>query len=334
MEKYKLTKKIEQMISPQDIATLQVISPLSKFLPKKIQNKIITSSAEKNPYMGFVVEPYSFFMCYEIDDLDYAKSLISDEFELIKTRIYTDDEPKYYCIFTCYNTHTSAFWGTRLEVNIIAKSKKSGLTSWVIVDCDTNALSHDMSSGISSYSTQDAIFTTDYDGNIIVDINNKEQKRALVVDSNINDSIKKEICYELWMDGNLSIGYGKEISNGSSEVFSLMFNPKEVKTAYKIPLSQVNIETNSWYPGLLKDKPSEVLYFPFAQHFLSDSPGHISNCTSEAIMLEQLKNLDLDTIPDYSAAPLRKMFKIGIIINIVISWSLIIIIIYLTLFNK
>lgn len=327
MQKFKFIKKIEKMISPQDIATLQMIAPLSRLMPKSLQNKIITSSSDKNPYMGFVVEPYSFFLCYEITDLEYAQSLLPDGFELVKTQILTDDTPKYYCIFTCYNLHTSAFWGTRLEVNIIAKSKKSGLTSWVIVDYDTNTLSHDIANGLTSKTTSQAILTTDFAGNMIVDIVNEDKNRGLVVDCNIKNSTNVVLNHELWMQGNLSIGYGKEISNNSDEVFSLKFDPLEVETGFVVDTQNLNIDRNDWYPDMCVGKPDFVVYFEFAQHFMSDSPGHLSETKSEADMLEQMQALDLDNVPNYSAAPLRKMLKYAIIFNICISWTLIILII-------
>lgn len=69
MGKFQFIKKVEQMITPKDTATLQVMAPLSKYIPKRFQNAVMNYSAQKNPYMGFVVEPYSTFLCYEILDL-------------------------------------------------------------------------------------------------------------------------------------------------------------------------------------------------------------------------------------------------------------------------
>ncbi len=99
MRDFKFIKRVEQLVKPIDIATLQVLAPTTKFIPRKIQNKLMASSAQKNPYMGFVVEPYSVFLCYELKDLEWARKLIPDGFELIKTKIFDDGEPKYYAIF-------------------------------------------------------------------------------------------------------------------------------------------------------------------------------------------------------------------------------------------
>lgn len=47
MGDFKFIKKVESMIKPKDIAILQVIAPLSKYIPKNIQNTVINHSAKK-----------------------------------------------------------------------------------------------------------------------------------------------------------------------------------------------------------------------------------------------------------------------------------------------
>ncbi|MBP2098762.1 hypothetical protein [Enterococcus rivorum] len=324
MEKYKFIKKIEQLINSQDVATLQTMSPFMKWVPKKIQNKIISQSAQKNPYMGFVVEPYSVFLCYEIKDLEQAKALIPDNFSLIKTKIFTEDEPKYYMIFTCFNVHSSAFWGTRLEVNIIAENKETGLLSWLIIDYDTNTLSYDKKNGLMESNAEKALVTTDFEGNIIVDIKNSLKKRSLIFDCQMSNSKLEKLDQRLWLEGNLSVGYGKEISLNSSDVFSLKFDPKEVEKGFNIPLEQVNIVKNTWYEGLIDTEPTMAVYFPYAQHYLSDSPGHFSLPKNELEMVKQVKELDLDHLPLYSSASIRKMFVVGIAMNFFVFVTLII----------
>lgn len=315
MSNYDFIKKVEQMIKPKDIATLQSLAPFTKLIPKKIQNRIITTSADKNPYMGFVVEPYSVFLCYELKDLDWAKNMIPENFELMETTVFSEDEPKHYIIFSCFNVHTSAFWGTRLEVNLIARNKNNNLLSWVIIDYDTNTLSHDLAKGLIESTTEKAFVTTDFDGNILVDIENPEKKRALAFDCSTAHSESKNLNPQLWLEGNLSVAYGKEISRNSGGVFSLKFDPKEVEKGCRLPLEQVRVSQNTWYEGLFHSIPDEVVYFPYAQHYLSDSPGHSSAIKSEADMVEQMQQLDLDNLPDYSAAPLRKMIKLGMLFN-------------------
>ncbi|MFD2387030.1 hypothetical protein [Enterococcus rivorum] len=274
--------------------------------------------------MGFVVEPYSVFLCYEIKDLEQAKALIPDNFSLIKTKIFTEDEPKYYMIFTCFNVHSSAFWGTRLEVNIIAENKETGLLSWLIIDYDTNTLSYDKKNGLMESNAEKALVTTDFEGNIIVDIKNSLKKRSLIFDCQMSNSKLEKLDQRLWLEGNLSVGYGKEISLNSSDVFSLKFDPKEVEKGFNIPLEQVNIVKNTWYEGLIDTEPTMAVYFPYAQHYLSDSPGHFSLPKNELEMVKQVKELDLDHLPLYSSASIRKMFVVGIAMNFFVFVTLII----------
>ncbi len=58
MREFKFIKRVEQLVKPIDIATLQLLARMNKFIPKQLQNKMMNSSAKSNPYMGFVVEPY------------------------------------------------------------------------------------------------------------------------------------------------------------------------------------------------------------------------------------------------------------------------------------
>lgn len=316
MGKFQFIKKVEQMITPKDTATLQVMAPLSKLIPKRFQNAVMNYSAQKNPYMGFVVEPYSTFLCYEILDLKWAESLIPDDFELIKTKIFSDGEPKYYMIFGTFNVHTSAFWGTRLEVNIIAKNNKTNLLSWGIIDYDTNTLSHDKLNGVVESTTEKVVFTTDYEGTIIADIENKEKERSLIFDLSTQNSTEKLLDSRLWLEGNLSVAYGRDISQNTNEAFSLKFNQKEVEKGYRVPLKQVNIIKNNWFGGLCQNEPDEVVYFPYAQHYLSDSPGYYSDIRSQEQMVEAYENLVLDSIPDYSSEIHRKTIKVAVVFNV------------------
>ena len=134
-------KKVEGLTNPKDIALLQTISPLSKLIPKTIQNKVFLKSSSRTPFMGFVVEPYSTFICYKIKDLEAVKQLLPDGFELVKTKMFENSLPEYWVVVGCFNVHSSAFSGTRLEFNVIAKNLESQLTSWVIIDYETNVLS-------------------------------------------------------------------------------------------------------------------------------------------------------------------------------------------------
>ncbi|WP_339014724.1 hypothetical protein VNN36_12420 (plasmid) [Lactococcus garvieae] len=318
MNKFKFIKNVEKMIDPINIGTTHFLQTYSKILPKPLQYKIIKKSSEQNPYMGFVVEPYSFFLCYELRDLDWAESLLPDNFKLIKTSIFKDDDPKYYCIFGVFNVHTSAFWGTRMEFYIITENKTTGLLSWVIIDYDTNTISYDEKNGLSDANTTTCVFTTAYDGEVIVDIQNERNNRELVTNGKISSGQFNKLSSRLWLEGNLSVGYGKELTNRGDDVFALIFHPSEVEQALKLPTEVVNIQKNTWYPGLFEHEPSQIVCFPYAQHFLSDSPGHVSEISSEIELLKQYNEIDFNTFSKYSGNSIKKAFLIGQLISTLI----------------
>ena len=130
----------------------------------------------------------------------------------------------------------------------------------------------------------------------------------------------------LWLEGNLSIGYGKNISN-NGDIFSLKFNPQEVVKALDIPINKVNIEINSWYPGLFKKDPAQVVCFPYAQHFLSDSPGFASNLKNKKELEHSLTLINFNKIKVFSTKAFKIMFLVGGILSFVVTIILLILLI-------
>lgn len=327
MNKINFAKEVEKLIDPITVGSIHFIQQLNQLLPKTIQKKLMNSSSKKIPYMGFVVEPYSFFLCYEITNLDKAKTLLPSGFELIKTKIFTDDQPKYYAIFGCIRAHTSAFWGVRNEFYIIAEDKKTGLLSWIIVDYDTSTISYDDKHGLRSPNTNQAILTIDYDATLFVDIQNKDNKRKLIFSSNIKNGKMTKLDQRLWLEGNLSIGYGSSLSDNGPQLFSLKFDPKDVQEALEIPFKDLNIEINSWYPGLFKNEPDKIVCFPYAQHFLSDSPGFASNLKNKDELISANNSIDFDKIEVLSAKSFKDMILIGSIFSMSLTAILILLLI-------
>ncbi len=311
MEKHYFTKNIEKMVDPMDVGTIHFMQSYSTSLPVSIQNNMIKKGAKKNPYMGFVVEPYSFFLNYEIKDIEWARKLIPDNYELVKTKVLNSDEPKYYCIFGCFNVHSSAFWGTRMECYIIAQSKDTGLMSWIIVDYHTNTVGFDEKNGLSGGNTSECTFTTNYEGHVIVDIQGSKDNNKIIADCVLTKAKEEELCYKLWVEGNLSVSYGRELSNNTGEPFAVYFNPDEMKKTLVIPRENINIEINNWFEGLFNEEPESVICFPFAQHFLSDSPGHYSNLKSASKLNEFIENVNFEDIPKYSSKSIKRGFLIG-----------------------
>ena len=315
MNKENFSKGVERLIDPMSVGALHFIQPFNQLLPKALQKRIVKSSSEKTPFMGFVVEPYSLFLCYEIADIEKANSLLPDGFELVKTKIFDHDEPKYYCIFGCFRAHTSAFWGVRTEFYIIAEDKKTGLLSWIIVDYDTDTISYDSKNGLTSPNSSRSVVTINHRGTLLIDVQRDDKSRKLVLDANVEKGNMTNLDQRLWLEGNLSIGYSRNFSKDSADIFSLKFEPLEVEKALSVPAASLNLESNNWYPGLFESEPSRIVCFPYAQHFLSDSPGHTSNLKSREDLVAADKAIDFDTIVVFSTKSFKTMFLLGSVVS-------------------
>lgn len=325
MHKHSFSEEVERLVNPISVGSLHFIQMFNKLLPKAIQKRLVSSSSKKIPFMGFVVEPYSFFLCYEIADTNKAKSLLPDNFELIKTSIFQDDDPKYYCIFGCFRAHTSAFWGVRNEFYVIAEDKKTGLLSWIIVDYDTDTISYDSQNGLRSPNCDSAILTTDYTGTVVANIQNNDRSRGLEFNARLDSGSMKKLNQRLWLEGNLSIGYGRVLSQNNADIFSLKFQPGEVERALDIPLQDLSIGTNSWYPGMFKSAPAYAVCFPYAQHFVSDSPGHTSKLQNKDQLQAANAGIDFSTAKTFSARSFLVMFAVNAAISTIIIITLAII---------
>lgn len=310
MTKESFVKGVERLVDPVEVGTLHFIEGFTKKIPKNIQEKMVEKSGETTPYMGFVVEPYSYFLCYELKDLEKAASLLPEGFRLIKTSIFNEDEPKYYGIFGCFNAHTSGFWGLRVEFYVIAEDIKTGLMSWIIIDYDTNTITYDPKNGFTDPNATGSLITTDYEGYLHLDVKN-DKGRALALSSDLNQGKMTNLYDRLWVEGNLSIAYGRDKINTNSGQFSLIFNPKEFEKALRMPKGSYHIEVNNWYPGLFNDSPSEVACFPYAQHFLSDSPGHASLLYDEKQLNEKINTVDFSKISVFSTKEVSKLILAG-----------------------
>lgn len=320
-------KGVERLVNPVDVGTLHFIQSFNNFLPLSVQKKLVAASAKKTPHMGFVVEPYSYFLCYEIKDFDQAKSYLPDGYNLVKTKIFNDTEPGYYGIFGCFNAHTSGFWGLRVECYVIAEDSKTGMLSWIIIDYDTNTITYDPKNGLSDANATGSILTTDFNGKLYLDMKNKKG-RALAFESDITSGAMKALDKRLWIEGNLSVAYGKNKIDGDPGRFSLTFDPQEFEKALRIPLDHITVEANSWFPNLFNAHPSELVCFPYAQHFLSDSPGFSSQLKDEYELSSAVQNTNFDSIEVFSTKSFKRMFLLGGVMSFAINLTLLLLLIF------
>lgn len=263
----------ERLVDPIEVGKIHYLQRWLKMLPKPLQNKIITSASKKTPKMGFVVEPYAFFLLYEIKDISKANELLPDGFEVMKSRAFVGDEEKYYGIVSIFRLHTSTFWGARSEFYVVAKNTKTGLMSWVILDYVSDTISYDQKHGLRSAEAKRAVITTTCEGNLLADISNYSDGRRVHCEANLLHPKLRMLDEKLWIEGNTSIAYGREIADDGG-LFSLTFMPEEMLQAWEIPPEDVIIKELTWFPEILSGNLSQAICFPFAQHMLSDSPGN------------------------------------------------------------
>ena len=275
-------KNTEKMVSPATVGTLFQRAEMLRKLPLKMQKFIVDKGSAKDPYISFVVEPYSFFLSYEIKNLEAANKQLLPDYELIPSSMFADTEPRYCAIVGVFNVHTSVFWGSRIELYLIAKNKNTGLKSWIICDYESNTISYDPGRGFLGPSTHCSIVTTAYSGELIIDIRSEDLTNQITLTADIKTGELTPLNQRLWVEGNLSVDYGGELEDVVSNPFGLIFDPKEMEQALKLPLENVHIEKNSFGSSMLEDKPFEACCFPFAQHFLTTSIPITSEIKNES----------------------------------------------------
>jgi hypothetical protein len=164
----------ELKVSPKDVAKLYARAEMLARLPLSLQRWIV-GRAGGDPYMGFVVEPYCLFLAYEIDDLDAARRQLPPEYTLVPTSMFADGQPRHCAILGAFNLHASVFWGSRIELYLIAEHTATGMLTWIICDYESNTINYDPGEGFSGATTSRAIITTSHAGDVIVDVRSKDR---------------------------------------------------------------------------------------------------------------------------------------------------------------
>jgi hypothetical protein len=260
----------EGKVSPKEVGKLYGRAEMLARMPMQMQRWIV-AHAGSDEYMGFVVEPYCLFLAYEVLDPGAAEALLPDGYELVPTSMFETGQPKLCCILGAFNVHTSVFWGARVEMYLIARSRRTGMLTWVICDYESNTISYDPGEGFSGATTSRAVITTSHAADVLVDVWSADRPNRLTVRAALPAGSLRALDQPLWIEGNLSIEYGGRLMHAGSEPFGLVFDPAEMATALDIPLDAVEVEANTFGEGFRADVPFEVACFPFAQHFLTTS---------------------------------------------------------------
>jgi hypothetical protein len=318
--------KTESLVKPQDVTAISFLGDFNKFFPKKMQEKTMMKGSSKIPYMGFIVDPYCFFLAYKIEDRAAAQAMLPEGYELADTSFFKDQPAGPLVIIGAFSARTSAFIGNRLEFYIIARRKDSGRISWVIADYETNTNSYDPKNCFSGYTSDPATLTTTPYGELIADFAGKKNGKEFSVSANIEKKEWKDLNQELWVEGNLSIDYGGALRVESSKPFSLIFDPYLMKKALDLPSGSIEIRKNSYLPEIIDGaKPICAAVFPYSQHFIIKQDLAQNAITNEEDLNLQIGDfIRLSGFKTMSGDAIKKPLIAGMLFSALLNYGIII----------
>lgn len=262
-------RKTESLVKPKDSTAISFLGDFNKYLPLGMQKSIMEKGSRKIPYMGFIVDPYCFFLSFPISDVAAARAMLPPGYELAETSLFQDEAKGYSVILSAFAVRTSVFAGMRVECYLIARHAATGRIAWIIVDYETNTTSHDPKSGFCGYSCDPALFTTTPYGTLLVEAVNAGGGNRYSVSADITGGSMRPLDQALWVEGNMTVDYGGKLASADSKPFSLIFDPVLMKEAKALDLSAVQIHANTFMPGVIDGaRPSGAALFPYAQHFV------------------------------------------------------------------
>ena len=316
----KFIKGVESLINPMEVSRLLYFQRLRKLLPPRIMKRLLFRASKNTPYLGFVIEPYSLFLFFKLSNLEYAKSMLPDRYELAKTRLFAEDKPDYYMGIGNLSTRASTFWGTRQETYLIAIDKRTGLLSFIFIDILSNTIIALPSKGIADPNCKKALFTTSSKGEVFLDIQEDKTNRKLLLTGSIIRGKMRPLDQQLWLMGNTSIGHSKPLAKGDDNPFAVIFDPAEVGEALDIPPEDIRIIENTLFSGLAEPEISKAICFPFAQHYIADSPGCYTYVKDRNDMISKYNEItDIEELKTFSARTIVKQLYFGIGISILIA---------------
>lgn len=288
----------ERLVNPITVGKVHYGQHFLGRLPKSWQRRIITKASQKADKMGFIVEPYAFFLFYEVNDLEAAQALLPEGFELMKSRVFAGETEKYYGIASIFRLHTSTFWGARSEFYVVARNVATGLMSWIILDYLSDTISYDQKNGLRAAEAERAVVTTTCDGKFLADLAHHADGRRIACCANLVHYQNKPLDERLWLEGNTSIAYGRELAE-NGDLFSLTFLPQEMSAAWEIPLADVEVRELSWFPEVFGGRLAQAACFPFAQHMLSDSPGNSTFYGSKTALQQAAESVRFEELSEF-----------------------------------
>ncbi|MBR3204785.1 hypothetical protein IKF81_03860 [Candidatus Saccharibacteria bacterium] len=273
MNVIQFAKETEKLVNPSKVGKVNYLQGKLGKLPVFIQKKIVLSATKKADKMSFVVEPYAFFLFFELERPNLLQKYLPENFVPAEASIFSGDKPKFYGVASMFRVHTSVFWGARVECYAITKNAETGLISWTILDYMSDTISYDKKHGLKSPDVVGGVMTTTCEGDFVCEMERLDDSRSMRCTASLLKPKMRLLDERMWIDGNTSISYSKELGGADGGLFSLTFFPEEMKQAWEIPLSNVREARAKWISSALGGKLDKAVCFPFAQHMLSDSPG-------------------------------------------------------------
>ena len=317
---------VESLIDPMEVSNLLFFQKLKILLPSFILKRLLNRASKKTPYIGFVIEPYSLFLFFKIKDIEYAKSLLPDRYELAQTKIFSDDAPDYYLGVGNLSTRASTFWGMRQESYLIARDKKTGLLSWIFIDILSNTIIALPTKGIADPNCKKAVFTTNSKGEVFLDLEEVKTSRQLQLTGNIKRGKTRKLDQSIWLMGNTSIGHSNDFAAGDDNPFAVIFDPAEVDEALDIPIEDIKVTKNTLFPEMAEPEICKVVCFPFAQHYIADSPGCHTYVKDRDDLISIYNKLgDSRPLKTFSAKTIVMQLTVGIAASILIAILLLLI---------
>lgn len=314
-------RQVEGLIDPGEVCDLYFIQRFKKLLPGGLFKKLLVKTSKQFPRIGFVIEPYCLFLFFKMNDLEKARALLPKRYELIKTRITADEEPDHYYGMGIFNTRGSTFWGTRLESYLIAKDRETGLVSWIFIDILSNTLIAQPKDGVADRNAQ-ALYTTNSKGDMYLDISEDKTGRCLRLKGNVTRGIRKPLDRPLWIGGNTSIAYTEKLAGDDDEPFAVVFDPAEVDTALELPVEDIHITENTIKPDFADAALVKALCFPYAQHYIADSPGCRTIVKDEEDLVAHYDRLADSTMKTFNTTSIKKLMMIGMGFSLLITLGL------------
>jgi len=316
----KFIKGVESLINPMAVSSLLFFQRLKGLLPPRLMKSMLLRASKNTPLIGFVIEPYSLFLFFKIRDFESAKSMLPDRYELAKTKIFDDEEPEYYMGIGNLNTRASSFWGMRQESYLMATDKETGLLSFIFIDILSNTLISMPEKGIDDPNCKKAMFTTSARAEVFLDFIENKTNRQLQLSGSIKKGKMRKLYQNLWLMGNTSIAFSKKHNDGDDNPFAVIFDPAEVVEALDIPVEDIHITENTLFPGLAEPVPSKVVCFPFAQHYIADSPGCRTIVKDRDDLIDKYNKLgDPGELKVFSAWTIIKQVTAGIAAVVIIA---------------